>query len=1567
MVTPVWFARRQHCQFRAARLWAERLEDRLVWNATAPEGLSAGGPQATFPQDYDPSTILVRFAGDAAKLTSTAAPAGTEIGSPLPLVPGLRSIQLAPGMDVATALAAYRALPGVVYAEPNYELHAQETPNDPQFTSQWGLNNVGQTGGTPDADIDAPEAWDYTTGNSATVVAVIDTGVDYTHPDLQANIWTNPGEIPGNGIDDDGNGFVDDVHGYDFANHDGNPMDDNNHGTHVAGIIGAVGNNGVGVTGINWNVKIMAVKFLDANGSGTTSDAILALNYAVANGAVISNNSYGGDPFNQSLFDAIQNARNAGHIYVAAAGNGNFLGIGQDNDSTPFYPANYNLDNVVSVAATDSNDNLASFSNYGRTTVDLAAPGVSILSTTRNNTYMSLSGTSMATPHVTGVLALVRGEHPDWSYSQVISQVLSTTDPIPALQGKTVTGGRLNAWRAVQPPPVIDLNWAGGGISGPATTAVDAPFTLSRTYTISGEAAARDFTIAYYASRDTTLGNGDDILLGTETISASTDGALGKHSGASPAFQFTSGGPYYLFARVDAGDAILEVNENNNVTQAPQPVAVAGPQIIDDGDFGFATAGTWITHAETAYQGDIHYSAAGSGADTATWTFTVTPGRYRVSATWSPYSNRATDSPFTVLDGATPLATVRVNQEAAPADFAANGATWADLGGPYDVLGNTLVVRLTDQANEYVIADAVRVERVGDAVGPEMLVLDGATPIVDGSLNTVNFGTTGSGVPVSRTFTVRNVGSANLVLSNPISVPAGFQVTSGFGATVLPRGAATTFTVQLTAAAVGTYTGSISFGNNDADENPFDIPVAGVVTAQIVDDGDAGFATTGAWTAHAETAYQGDIHYSAAGTGANAATWTFNVTPGRYRVSATWSPYSNRATDSPFTVLDGATPLATVRVNQEPAPNGFTDAGVGWQDLGGPYEITGNMLVVRLTNLANEYVIADAIRVERVGELAGPEILVLDGGTSITDGGATPVGFGNTQPSVPVSRTFTVRNVGSADLVLSNPISVPAGFTLTAGFGATVLPRGAATTFTVQMDAAAIGTYTGSVSFGNNDADEGPFNFVVSGVVAPVIIDDGDAGFTTTGSWITHAETAYQGDIHYSAAGTGADTASWTFSVTPGRYRVSATWSPYSNRATDSPFTVLDGATPLATVRVSQEAAPADFAANGATWADLGGQYDILGNTLVVRLTDQANQYVIADAVRVERVGDAVGPEIQVLDGSVNVVDGAPFNFGSTPFGTPLSHTFTVRNVGTADLVLSGPITVPAGFQVTSGFGATVLPRGAVTTFTVQMTANVSGTYAGSISFGNNDADEGPFNIPAQGVVTAQIIDDGDAGFATTGTWITHAETAYQGDIHYSAAGTGANAATWTFNVTPGRYRVSATWSPYSNRATDSPFTVLDGATPLATVRVNQEAAPADFTDAGAGWQDLGGPYEITGNALVVRLTNQANEYVIADAIRVERLGDLTGGLSVLSVGAGGPESGTKRSGRLIGAIVPASHFMPSSRPAAAASLNLALSPEFGGPPFLMPPFLSRWLAPFDGDFTYGAWLSTPRRTGRFG
>lgn len=369
---------------------------------------------------------------------------------------GIQVWKLPSNTLVQQAVKKLNQNPAFEYAEPDFIVEASDlqanntTPNDPLFGDQWGWNNTGQTGGTTDADIDAPEAWDKSTDASNIVTGVIDTGVDLDHPDLNDNLWTNSDETPGNGVDDDNNGYVDDVHGYDFADDDPNPDDDfSGHGTHVAGTVAAEGNNSTGVTGAGWNGQIMALRFLD-NG-GTISDAIQAIEYAINNGADITNNSWGGGGFSQGLKDAITAAQEAGQLFVAAAGND-----GRDTDKNPAYPASYNNENIISVAATNHNDNLASFSNFGEETVDLGAPGEAILSTDiqgsdgfSSGDYATISGTSMASPHVAGSAGLLWSQNPDLNWESVKQTLLDNTDSLSSLDGKTVTDGRLNLNKSV--------------------------------------------------------------------------------------------------------------------------------------------------------------------------------------------------------------------------------------------------------------------------------------------------------------------------------------------------------------------------------------------------------------------------------------------------------------------------------------------------------------------------------------------------------------------------------------------------------------------------------------------------------------------------------------------------------------------------------------------------------------------------------------------------------------------------------------------------------------------------------------------------------------------------------------------------------------------------------------------------------------------------------------------------------------------------------------------------------------------------------------------------------------
>lgn len=332
----------------------------------------------------------------------------------------LAHVSLRAGQSVSDAVRLYEQDDCVEYAEPNYIVHAAVVPYDSYWPYLWGMTRIS-----------APAAWDTTTGSQTVVIGTIDSGVDYTHPDLAANIWTG----------------ADGSHGYNAITHTLDPRDDNGHGTHVAGTIGAVGNNGVGVAGVNWQVKIMACKFLDATGSGYTTDAIECLSYfknqkAAGANIIATNNSWGGVAYSQALSDAINAQRDI--LFIAAAGNN-----ATDNDVIASYPANYELPNVLAVAATDSVDALASFSQYGRRTVDVGAPGVSIYSTLPNSSYAYYSGTSMATPHVTGLAGLIKANNPGADWRAIKNLILSTGNSAAALASKTLTGRRINAAAAL--------------------------------------------------------------------------------------------------------------------------------------------------------------------------------------------------------------------------------------------------------------------------------------------------------------------------------------------------------------------------------------------------------------------------------------------------------------------------------------------------------------------------------------------------------------------------------------------------------------------------------------------------------------------------------------------------------------------------------------------------------------------------------------------------------------------------------------------------------------------------------------------------------------------------------------------------------------------------------------------------------------------------------------------------------------------------------------------------------------------------------------------------------------
>jgi subtilisin family serine protease/subtilisin-like proprotein convertase family protein len=598
-------------------LHLEQLEDRLTPSSVLP---SLQPPVLELLPSYAPDRVNVVMKSPVGSTAAAQVLASSPYAQSVEYLGlGIYSVHLKPGTSPITAVAYYSTRPYAVTASVDNYVSIQRTPDDPNYPSQWDMPKIG-----------APTAWDVTTGTRKFVVGVVDSGIDYNHQDLFMNIWINNAEIPtsirntlvdadgdgvitfwdlnhssnagkvadnnGNGVidpsdilrptsqggwldgvDQDSNGYVDDLLGWDFANSDNDPMDDNNHGTHVAGTIGAVGNNGLGVAGINWSISLMPLKFLSASGSGLVSRAVMAIDYAVNKGVKLTNHSWGGANYSVSLAAAIGRARDAGHIIVAAAGNS-----GQNLDSSPQYPASYSTsyNNVVTVASVNSSDQLASSSNYGVNTVTLAAPGVSILSTVRNNGYSYFSGTSMAAPHVAGAIALYWASHPTLSYTQVIEKLKTSVDPIPGLADKVMTGGRLNVGKMFDSttpsgPRVIEAQWYG-----------EAPFTLDRLRVTFDKA----IDVSTFTSEDIVSFTGPNGGISTSYTITSVSGTGNKVFDIRFGVQ-SSPGTY----RLTLGPSILDsdgnaMNQNGNGVNGEDPgdrytaetvLGSSGPRVVE--------------------------------------------------------------------------------------------------------------------------------------------------------------------------------------------------------------------------------------------------------------------------------------------------------------------------------------------------------------------------------------------------------------------------------------------------------------------------------------------------------------------------------------------------------------------------------------------------------------------------------------------------------------------------------------------------------------------------------------------------------------------------------------------------------------------------------------------------------------------------------------------------------------------------------------------------------------------------------------------------------------------------
>ena len=525
--------------------------------------------------------------------------------SRFPAIGGIEVLEVPPGANADALVKAYQQSGLVRYAEKDHIVHAQLKPNDPYFQNGtcWQLMNTGASGGTAGADIDAKDAWNTITSAAGVIVAVVDSGVRYTHQDLAPNMWHNPNQNT--------DGYSGDLYGINAITGSGNPWDDFGHGTHVAGIIGAVGNNGVGVVGVCWSVKLMALKFIDSKGNGSVSDAVTCIDYAISHYASVINFSWGDPSWNsQALYDAINAAGNAGVIFTAACGN-----LGANTDYSPYYPASYALGNLISVAATTRNDQLASYSSYGPNTVSLGAPGDTILScwNSSDSSYQYLSGTSMAAPLVAGACALLRAEYPNESYGDIIHRIMWNVTSLPALSGRCVSGGRLNLQAAMQagaptPPPTVTVtasdNVATIGTSDTGaftfTRSGDTSSGLTVNYQLGGTAVQWDD----YRTPQGDMPVSIVIPAGSSSYTMIID-AIGNETGANPetVILTLSSNPSYNVGSPNSGAITIypQTITLPTVTVTASD-AVATINTSDTGAFTFTRTGDTSTNLTVNYQ-----------------------------------------------------------------------------------------------------------------------------------------------------------------------------------------------------------------------------------------------------------------------------------------------------------------------------------------------------------------------------------------------------------------------------------------------------------------------------------------------------------------------------------------------------------------------------------------------------------------------------------------------------------------------------------------------------------------------------------------------------------------------------------------------------------------------------------------------------------------------------------------------------------------------------------------------------------------------------------------------------
>lgn len=835
-------------------------------------------------------------------------------------------------------------------------------PNDPGFSSQWGLHN------TNNVDIDAPEAWGITTGSSSVTVAIIENyGVQLSHPDLDSKMSPDS---------------------WNYIDGSTNQNVSTGHGTNIAGIIGAESNNGQGMAGVSWGSSVIALRT-----SGPTQ-FVNAIKYAADKGvkAIAFGTSFGGS--SSSLLDAIDYAAARGVVVVAAAGNGGTSGLtsqpGQNLDTTPTYPAAYSRPNLISVAAVDSSGNLASFSNYSSSKVHVGAPGVDIYTTEWTGGYINFAaGTSFATPFVAGVVALVASQYPNYTAAQLVQAVTQNVKPLASLAGKTISGGMVSAYNAL--------------LSGmPAPTAVATPASVVNATTTN-------------LSVNASYGGGDSGLTYTWSVVSKPSGAAdptfsanGTNAAKNAVATFSATGSYTFQLTVTNGSGFVRTSYVPvTVTNSGAP---SNPAFLDDGQSaaeGVTRVGNWTQWTGGGQAGTHSTAPTGDGSTKMTWTFNNLPqGVYEVWVNWVQAPNRATNSPFTVYNGNTPLTTVRVDQTKAPVGYYDASSSWNTLGERFTIDSGSLKVVLSNDADAgaNVVADSVRIRKLGPWLA------DDSQTSAEGFSKTGSWSQwTGSGVASTHSTAQGGDGSTTATWTFTDLAPGKYQVWATWiqasnRATNSPftvydsttsRG---TIAVDQTQAPTGVFTSGLSWKSlfenitiqngtlvvklTNAGVDPSRAIVADAIRIQRVGgyfaddtDGSPIYQKTTGWTRWDGSGFSNTHSTAPGGYGEINATWTFeNVTPGVYEVWATWIQAPNRATNSPFTIYDGTNSLGTVLVNQQSAPTGYYDGAVSFVSLGQSFLVTSGALKVMLSNAGvvnGQYVVADAIRINRVDNPPG--------------------------------------------------------------------------------------------------------------------------------------------------------------------------------------------------------------------------------------------------------------------------------------------------------------------------------------------------------------------------------------------------------------------------------------------------------------------------------------------------------------------------------------------------------------------------------------------------------------------